>query len=255
MPDNDSLILTLIFVVASLLHGISGLGITLVTTTALASIYPLQHAIILVILPSLVLNAMTWLVGGGKSIWQNFSYYLKHYWLLALMSWLGSLLGVKLLMWVDSHYILLLLAGVITFYVASNALGKKIVLPATTPVLIATGLVAGIVGGSTNAMSTILLMYLLSETDDKNTIAKVGNMCYLLGKVAQIIILREQIMALPSSDWQLIGLLTVASMISLIVGIRLRQYLSQARFRQLVLVILIVLGMRVFWQGIMGILN
>ena len=62
---------------------------------------------------------------------ENFRYYLKHYWLLALMSLLGSLLGVKLLLWVDSSYILVLLAAVIAF-VISNALGKRIILPATT---------------------------------------------------------------------------------------------------------------------------
>lgn len=253
--QTENLVLGLIFAIASLLHGISGLGVTLVTTTALASMYPLQHAIILIILPSFALNLMTWLIGGERSVWENFIYYLKHYWLLALMSLLGSLLGVKLLMWVDSSYILLLLAAVIAFYVISNALGKKIILPATKPVLIITGITAGIIGGSTNAMSTILLMYLLSATDDKNTIAKVGNMCYLLGKVAQIIVLWQPIMALPSSDWLLIAVLTILSIASLLVGIRLRHYLSQARFRQLVLVILTVLGLRVGWQGMMGILG
>lgn len=186
---------------------------------------------------------------------ENFRYYLKHYWLLALMSLLGSLLGVKLLLWVDSSYILVLLAAVIAFYVISNALGKRIILPATTPVLIVTGLIAGIIGGSTNAMSTILLMYLLGSSDDKNTIAKVGNMCYLLGKVAQIIVLRESLIALPKADWLLIALLTTVSLVSLLIGIRLRHYLSQDRFRQLVLIILTFLGLRVGWQGIVGLIG
>ena len=255
MFNSENLLLTIIFTVASLLHGISGIGVTLVSTTALASMYSLQHAIILIIFPSLALNLMTWLIGGGRSMGENFRYYLKHYWLLALMSLLGSLLGVKLLLWIDSSYILVLLAAVIAFYVISNALGKRIILPATTPVLIVTGLIAGIIGGSTNAMSTILLMYLLGSSDDKNTIAKVGNMCYLLGKVAQIIVLRESLIALPKADWLLIALLTTVSLVSLLIGIRLRHYLSQDRFRQLVLIILTFLGLRVGWQGIVGLIG
>lgn len=255
MFNSENLLLTFIFTVASLLHGISGIGVTLVSTTALASMYSLRHAIILIIFPSLALNLMTWLIGGGRSMGENFRYYLKHYWLLALMSLLGSLLGVKLLLWVDSSYILVLLAAVIAFYVISNALGKRIILPATTPVLIVTGLIAGIIGGSTNAMSTILLMYLLGSSDDKNTIAKVGNMCYLLGKVAQIIVLRESLIALPKADWLLIALLTTVSLVSLLIGIRLRHYLSQDRFRQLVLIILTFLGLRVGWQGIVGLIG
>ena len=247
---TQPLLLIAIFALASLLHGISGLGVTLVTTTALASIYPLPHAIVLVIFPSLLLNAMTWLAGGGRTIWQNFIYYGRRYWLLALTSLLGSMLGAKLLLWIDSAYILLMLAAVIGFFVISSILGKQIRLPNTKPVLIMVGLSAGIIGGATNAMSTILMMYLLSASDDKNTIAKVGNMCYFLGKIAQIIVLREPIMALSRGEWQMISFLTVLSIVALLVGIRLRRYLPQARFRQLILLILIVLGVRVGWQGI-----
>lgn len=257
MSDSDStqtVLLLAIFVFASLLHGISGLGVTLVTTSALASMYSLPDAIILVIFPSLLLNAMTWLIGGGRSIWQNFIYYGKRYWLLALTSLLGSMIGAKLLLIVDSAYILLVLAAVIGFYVISAVLGKQIRLANTKPVLITIGLSAGVIGGATNAMSTILMMYLLSASDDKNTLAKVGNMCYLLGKVAQIIVLREPIMALSSGEWQLITLLSVVSIAALLVGIRLRRYLPQARFRQLILLILTVLGIRVGWQGITGLL-
>lgn len=255
---NDSaqtLLLVAVFALASLLHGISGLGVTLVTTTALASMYPLPYAIVLTIFPSLLLNAMTWLAGGGRTIWQNFIYYGRRYWLLALTSLLGSILGAKLLLWVDSAYILLVLAAVIGFYVISSLLGKQIRLPDTKPVLIAVGFSAGLIGGATNAMSTILMMYLLSASDDKNTVAKVGNMCYFLGKVAQIIVLREPIMALSSGEWQIIVLLSVLSIVALLVGIRLRRYLPQARFRQLILVILTVLGIRVGWQGIAAILS
>ncbi|MGM8897535.1 MULTISPECIES: TSUP family transporter [unclassified Psychrobacter] len=253
IADSDStqtLLLIAIFALASLLHGISGLGVTLVTTTALASMYPLPHAIVLVIFPSLLLNAMTWLAGGGRSIWQNFIYYGRRYWLLALTSLLGSILGAKLLLWVDSAYILLILAAVIGFYVISALLGKQVRLPDTKPVLIIIGFSAGVIGGATNAMSTILMMYLLSASNDKNTIAKVGNMCYFLGKIAQIIVLREPIMALSRGEWQLITLLSVLSIAALLVGIRLRRYLPQARFRQLILLILTLLGIRVGWQGI-----
>ena len=70
-------------------------------------------------------------------------------------------------------------------------------------------------------------------------------MCYLLGKVAQIIVLREPIMALSSGEWQLIALLSVLSIGVLLIGIRLRRYLPQARFRQLILLILTDYG----WAG------
>lgn len=251
MADTQNILLMVIFAVASILHGISGLGVTLVTTTALASLYDFSYAIILSLFPALALNAMTWLIGDGK-IWHNFSYYLRKYWLLALMSLIGSIIGAKLLLIIDSAYLQLALAIVVGFYVVKSLTGKQLKLPDTKPVLIVTGLIAGIVGGATNAMSSILLMYLLSMTDDKNTIAKVGNMCYLLGKFAQIFVLYEPIKALSGDEWTLIGGLTLASIVFLILGIRLRRYLPQHRFRQLILLILTVLGLKVGWQGLTG---
>ncbi|GAA0316942.1 sulfite exporter TauE/SafE family protein [Psychrobacter aestuarii] len=253
MTDHSEVqtqLLAIIFAAAALLHGISGLGSTLVTTTALASMYPLSHAIVLVLFPSMLMNIMTWLVGGGQGLWHNAIYYLKHYWLLALMSLIGGVIGAQMLLWVDSTYLLLLLAAVIAYYVISSLMGKQIRLPNTRASLIGAGLLAGIIGGSTNAMSTILMMYLLSISDDKNTIAKVGNLCYFFGKVAQIIVLREQIGALSAPDWQLIAILSALSMLMLWFGIYLRRYLSQARFRQLILLIVSILGVRVAWQGL-----
>ncbi|ALF59435.1 sulfite exporter TauE/SafE family protein [Psychrobacter urativorans] len=247
-------LLLTVFIGASLLHGISGIGFTLIATTALASIYPLPYAIVLVIFPSLLLNALTWLIGGKRSIWQNFSHYSRRYWLLAVTSLLGSLLGAQLLLWVNSAYILLVLAAVIACYVLSTLWGKAIALPNTQPVLIAVGLIAGIIGGATNAMSAMLMMYLLSATDDKNTIAKVGNMCYFLGKLAQVIILREPIMAMSSSEWQMIALISGLSIVASLVGMRVHHYLPQARFRQLILFIVAILGVRIGWQGITALL-
>lgn len=75
-----------------------------------------------------------------------------------------------------------------------------------------------------------------------------------LRKIAQIIVLREPIMALSGSEWQLIALLSGLSVVALLVGIRLRRYLPQARFRQLILLILTLLGVRVGWQGITALL-
>ncbi len=251
---TDPLSLIAIFIIAGFLHGISGLGFPLVTTAALVSVYPLPHVIILVLFPTMAMNLISWLAGGGKSLKQNAIYYLRHYWLLALTALAGSLFGARLLTWLNPAYLMLMLAMVIWFYVGTALLGRRIHLPQTRPVLIAVGLIAGMVGGATNAMSPILLMYLLSASDDKNTIAKVGNLCYLIGKVAQIIVLHRPILALSTHDWAFIFSLTAVSIVALIGGIRLRRHLPQARFRQLILAILTLLGGKVGWQGIQSFL-
>ncbi len=70
-----------LFVVASILHGIAGMGFPLITIGVLSGIYGLTNAIILVLVPTAVLNLIAWLGGGTGGWWHNFSFYLKKYWL------------------------------------------------------------------------------------------------------------------------------------------------------------------------------
>lgn len=86
---------------------------------------------------------------------------------------------------------MLALGIVVLWRAITSLMDKKIVLPNTTTSLVVIGFIAGVVGGATNAMSSVLLMYLLSMTDDKDTIIKVGNLCYFVNKIVQAIVLKE----------------------------------------------------------------
>ena len=109
---------------------------------------------------------------------------------------------------------------------------------------------AGIIGGATNAMSTMLMMNLLSASDNKNNIAKVGNMYCFIRKLAQIIILCEPIMTMIQIEWQIIEVINMLSVVALLIGIRLRSHLPQGRFQKLILLILAILGIHIGWQEV-----
>ncbi|UNU73718.1 sulfite exporter TauE/SafE family protein [Moraxella nasovis] len=237
-----------LFIIASVLHGIAGMGFPLITIGALSG-YGLTYAIILVLVPTAVLNLVAWL-GGDGGICHNFCFYLKKYLPLVMLSVLGSAMGAYLLLVVNSAYLMLALSVVVLWYAITSLLGKKIVLPNTTASLIIMALIAGVVGGATNAMSSVLLMYLLSMTDDKMTIIKVGNLCYFVNKLVQVIVLKDIIMTVPMATWGVIGLLTVLSVVGILVGGRVGGYLPTDKFRLLILLILLLLGIKVGWQGI-----
>lgn len=252
-------VLLAIFAVAGVLHGLTGIGITLIATTALANIYPLSHALVLAVLPCLVINAIVFFDGG------NLGYYLKKYWLLAVMSFLGSLVGTKLVFIISQNSLLIGLGLMIIGYVVMQWLGKNIVVKNTQPNLIISGLLAGVVGGATNAMSPILMMYLLSTTqsptptamiattttiDPKTELMKASNLCYLVGKIAQFMVLWQVIVALPSIELVLIGSVTVVSVVSLYVGFYFRDKISQTLFKQLILFVLFGLGIKALLKGV-----
>ena len=250
---RENTIFLFVFILAALLHGISGIGFPSVTTAAVATTEPLSQAVLLCLFPGLMMNLLSWLI-SSRSVWHNLLYFGRKYWLLAVLSLVGSLIGAKLLLFVNPAYLMLMLAAAIAVYLFMNLRGVPLLIPDTKPMMISVALIAGIVGGATNAMAPILIMYLFSVSNDRNFITQVGNMCYFLSKVAQIIILREPLMALSGGQWGFIGILTLFSIGGLYVGIRLRTHLPQNRFRQLVLVILGVLGLRMGWQGVTGLL-
>ncbi|MBQ9619882.1 MAG: sulfite exporter TauE/SafE family protein, partial [Neisseriaceae bacterium] len=111
------------------------------------------------------------------------------------------------------------------------------------------GFLAGIIGGATNAMSPILLMYLFSETDDKNRITKASNLCFLLAKIVQIYMLRNQYASLDKSEYGLIFLLTLLAIAGLYLGIWLRRKISTRLFKILNFSILLILALKIGYSG------
>ena len=127
---------------------------------------------------------------------------------------------------------------------------KGLRIPTGTVSLMIFGSVAGIVGGATNAMSPILMMYLFSNTNSKNEIVKASNICYLLSKIVQVIMLRDQIFSFSSKELITLTILTTASILFLFIGIKLRSRVSSAKFRNAIYLILLFLSIKVGYSGI-----
>lgn len=246
---------SIVFVAAAILHGITGMGFPMLGTTALAFIMPLSKVVTLVALPSLLMSLLVLCSNNKKGFWQEIVYYLKTYKLLAIGSVVGSILGVKLLLILPVSWLLLLMA-IITLYYSVNGIlnvcakAKNIQVVANNKNMVLFGFLAGIIGGSTNAMSPILLIFLLSETENKNRIVKSSNLCYLLAKIVQIYMLRDQYWLLNKSEYGLIFLLSVLSVIGLYVGIRLRTKISPNFFKMLIFIVLLVLALKIGHSGL-----
>ncbi|MCL4987285.1 sulfite exporter TauE/SafE family protein [Neisseria meningitidis] len=251
----QEIIQSIVFVAAAILHGITGMGFPMLGTTALAFIMPLSKVVALVALPSLLMSLLVLCSNNKKGFWQEIVYYLKTYKLLAIGSVVGSILGVKLLLILPVSWLLLLMA-IITLYYSVNGIlnvcakAKNIQVVANNKNMVLFGFLAGIIGGSTNAMSPILLIFLLSETENKNRIVKSSNLCYLLAKIVQIYMLRDQYWLLNKSEYGLIFLLSVLSVIGLYVGIRLRTKISPNFFKMLIFIVLLVLALKIGHSGL-----
>ena len=86
-------------------------------------------------------------------------------------------------------------------------------------------------------------------------IVKVGNLAFLTGKLVQFWMLKSVIFELPTSELMLLGIMTIASLICLFIGIHFRSKVSKVFFTRLILLILLILGIRAGINGIMLLLS
>ena len=250
----QEIIQSIVFIIASILHGITGMAFPMLATTSLTFMMPLSKVVALVALPSLLMSILVLSSHNQKNIWQEIIDYLKDYKLLAISSVIGSILGVQLLLILPVSWLYLLMASVTLYYSINGLLniygkGKPIKVVPNNRNMVIFGLLAGVIGGSTNAMSPILLMFLFSQTDDKNRITKASNLCFLLAKFVQIYMLKNQYLLLNKSEYGLIFLLTIFSIVGLYIGIWLRNKISAKIFKILIFVILLILAVKIGYSG------
>lgn len=241
MPSTA--LLALVLAGAALLHGMVGIGVTLIPTAVLAMSMDMREAVVLTLVPMLLINLLS-LVSGGP-FWSV----LRRYGVLAVCSVIGSLIGVKLLLLLPQAWLQLGLAAVIALYVFTAVRQVRLDLPRHPAVGAAFGLAGGIVGGAANAMSSVLMMYLLTQSRDKDEIAQAANLCFALGKLTQLWLLWPLLTAMqipaPVLIWP-----SLAAVAALSVGVWLRRRIPFHRFRQLSLLILSLLALMMVYKSL-----
>lgn len=187
MPVDWLIIVAIIPVVlfSGVVHGALGLGFPMVATPIIAIFLDVKLAILLTLLPTAVVNVAS--IYSNDSITAT----LKKYLLLALTSLIGALIGAWVLTQSDASLYRLLLALLILLFLW---IGKTGLLPrswcAAHPLaaLIIVGLVGGFSAGTTNVMVAVLLIYFLSMNVARSEMVSAMNLCFLLGKLAQIMV-------------------------------------------------------------------
>lgn len=227
----------------------------MIGTTSLSLAFTLPQAIAMMAFPSLIVNLIVLSSNNKQRFVQEALFYFKKYRLLILSSIIGGVVGIQLLIIVSAGIMYIAMSAVTFLYVASEYLShkgfiKKFKINTGIGNTLAFGFLAGVVGGATNAMSPILMMYLFSKTDDKHEIVKSSNLCYLFGKIIQILFLGQNIIGFNYQEVVFICLITFTSILFLFLGIRLRNSVSNSFFKNTIYIILLALSIKVGISGV-----
>lgn len=228
---------TLFFFLAAFIHGSIGFGFPMVATPLLALFTDLQTAIVLTFIPTLLVNLIS-LISEGDVILAA-----RRHLSLALYALLGSAAGTQILLSVNSTYFKGLLGIVILIYLLVDKTKLELswirVYPRLSKLIF--GVSAGVVGGLTNVMGPVLIIYSLESKHSKSEIVQAANLCFLFGKIIQILLftLNDEF---TLNELSTSSVMLIVSSIGLYVGIALKKKINEKFYQKIIRALLFTLA-------------
>ncbi|MDD2894857.1 MAG: sulfite exporter TauE/SafE family protein [Aliarcobacter sp.] len=244
--NTDFLIIfSSIIFISSLVHGSIGFGFPMIATPLLAMVTDMKTAILYIAIPTLLINLISIYSEG------NFLQAIKRFYPLALIGMIGSAIGTQILIYSSSELFKLLLALSIFLYLFIQKFKIQMfwIREKKTLSMVVFGLVAGIIGGLTNVMASILIIYSLESKHTKKEIIQSTNLCFLFGKVIQIVLF-----TLHGSFNQELLTISFSSLIvvvfAMFIGLKLKNKIPQESYRKVVKVVLFLIACVLVYQTI-----
>lgn len=237
------IIFAIILFFASLIQGSIGFGFPLIATPLLAMVIDMKTAVLLVAIPTLLNNLIVIFSEG------NFVSAIKRFYPIAIFAMLGSAIGTQILIFSNSDIFKILLAFIILLYLFIQKFRFEMtwVRKKTKTSTVLFGLGAGIIGGLTNVMSIVLLVYSIESKHTRKEVVQVTNICFLFGKLIQVILF-----ALHGSFTQ--GLLTISlggiivTILAMFIGLKLKNRIRQDSYNKIIKGFLFLIAIILLYQ-------
>ena len=243
MGTSDLLILVLGLGVAGLVKGGTGMGLPLVATPILAGAFGPKAAVVIVTIPILAANSML-LVQG----WRRLDV-LRRIVPIVGASAIGTAIGVNLLALLDQRTFAILISIMVAVFLLRGdrligddpgARRARILGPVV-------GFIGGVLQGTTSIASPIIGSFFHARKMDRHDYVVVLAAIFELNAIIQVV--GYALLGLYTPVILAIGLLgLVPTLLALMAGIYFRTRLDQARFRQLIVVLLVLSTANLLWR-------
>ena len=225
------------FLVAGSVKGVIGLGLPTVSLGLLAAALDLTTAMAVLLIPSFITNIWQAVVGGnGKIILQRIWPFLS---LATITIWFGS----KVLSTINLLYLSILLGILLLAYSALNLLGFRLSISPqhekwAGPLI---GAANGILTGMTGSFVVPGVMYLQAIGLPRDMLVQAMGMLFSLSTIGLAFALQKN--NLLTSELAIVSAFAVVpAIIGMVVGQRIRKSLSDAKFRKIFFISILVLG-------------
>ncbi len=232
---------------ASFIHGALGMGFPLVFTALAAAVIDVKAAVFVTLIPSILINARCLTQGYG---WRNL---IRQFFPLALLAGLGSAFGTSILILAPPEPIKFILVISIGFYLLLDQLKtRRFLWIQENPVvaIIFFGLAAGLIGGITNAMGPILIIYFLENHFGTDGTVQGMDLCFLVGKLVQLYMFIAAGEVINTTDGYWLTGISIVVFATLLVGIKIRQWFAVETYRQILKIALGIIAVVLLVQTI-----
>lgn len=225
------------FLIAGAVKGVIGLGLPTVSLALLTVALDLPAAMALLLVPSFVTNVWQAAVGGNVAV------ILRRLWPFLLMATLTVWLGATALTRVDLALLSALLGLLLVVYGAANLAGFRLSVSSRQEVWVGPliGTANGVLTGMTGSFVVPGVMFLQAIGLPRDMLIQAMGMLFTVSTLALAVALQGNSLLTPD-----LGLLSAAALLPAIAGMvlgqRIRQRLSEERFRRVFFSALLALG-------------
>lgn len=244
MGTGDLLILIVGLGIAGFAKGTTGMGLPLLATPILAGVFGPKAAVVIVTIPIFAANSIL-LVQG----WRRLAL-LRTIAPIIVASVVGTAIGVNLLALLDQRTFAILISLMVAVFLLRGdrligddpgARRARILGPVV-------GLVSGVLQGTTSIASPLIGSFFHARKMERHDYVIVLAAIFELNAVIQLA--GYALLGLYTANIVAIGLLgLVPTLLALMAGIFFRSRLDQARFRQLIVVLLILSVANLLWRS------
>lgn len=244
---ENVLYIAAVYLLAGVVKGVLGIGMPLITIPMLAATVGPITAMALLAVPTFAINLVQtaqsgYMAGAFKRFWTAFPLLI-----------IGVIVSVSLLLTKLDRGALMILVGAIVILIAvSQLMSFTFSIPRRaerwcTPLV---GIVSGLVGGVTNFLGPLMVMYLVALRVEKDQFVGAIALFYMIASIPFYIGLGVHGYFGWAEFWASCGA-AIMIWLGVLIGQRLRARASSDLFRKLVLGLLIVIGANMIRKGMM----
>ena len=238
VSDQLYIYLSLVFILAGFVKGVTGMGLPTVAIGLLGIFMPLPNAAALLVLPSFVTNVLQLLT--GPSVWLI----IRRLWLMMLLIIVGTVSASSLLVAVNPTWATFSLGIALMLYAAFTLVSPSFTVSFTmekwlSPMI---GAITGVITGATGVFVIPAVPFLQSLRFNKDELVQALGLSFTVSTLALAAGLYLQ-NAFRMEQFSLSFLTILPALAGMWLGQKVRVSISARRFRQYFLLFLILLGM------------